>query len=92
MYCYYSLSSAGLQHLFLQYDDYCRKRSITFKVNKSICMFFKSEVNNKSDTTMLFVSGRAIDFVQEIKISRRDTEFSSNAKILCTSQYTITKL
>ena len=37
--CIVSLSSAGLQQLLVQCDDYCRKHSITFNVSKSICMF-----------------------------------------------------
>ena len=61
--CIISLSSAGLQQLLVQCDDYCRKHSITFNVSKSICIFFKSAVNRKSDTTDLFLSSKAIDFV-----------------------------
>ena len=34
--CVISLSSAGLQQLLVQCDDYVRKHSITFNVNKSI--------------------------------------------------------
>ena len=30
-------------------------------------MFFKSEVNKKCDNTDMFLSGKAIDFVQETK-------------------------
>ena len=30
-------------------------------------MFFKSEVNKKCDNTNMFLSGKAIDFVQETK-------------------------
>ena len=62
-----SLSSAGLQQLLVQCDDYCKKHSITFNVSKSVCMFFKSEVNKKCDNTDMFLSGKAIDFVQETK-------------------------
>ena len=62
--CIISLSSAGLQQLLVQFDDYCRKHSITFNVSKSICMFFKSAVNRKCDTTDLFLSSKAIDAVQ----------------------------
>ena len=65
--CIISLSSAGLQQLLVQCDDYCGKHSITFNVSKSICMFFKSAVNKKCDTTELFLSSKAIDFVQETK-------------------------
>ena len=56
-----------LCYLQVQCDDYCRKHSITFNVSKSICMFFKSAVNRKCDTTDLFLSSKAIDFVQETK-------------------------
>ena len=42
--CIISLSSADLQQLLAQCNDYCRKHSITFSVTKSICMFFKSDV------------------------------------------------
>ena len=65
--CIISLSSAGLQQLLVQCDDYCRKHSIIFNVGKSICMFFKSAVNRKCDTTDLFLSTKVIDFVQETK-------------------------
>ena len=67
--CIISLSSAGLQHLLVhvQSDDFCRKHSITFNVSKSICIFFKSAVNRKCNTTDLFLSSKAIDFVQETK-------------------------
>ena len=65
--CIISLSSAGLQHLRVQCDAYCRKHSITFNVSKSICIFFKSAVNRKCDTTDLFLSSKTIDFVQETK-------------------------
>ena len=58
-----SLSSAGLQQLLVQCDDYCRKHSITFNVSKSICMFFISAVNSKCNATDLFLSSKAIDFV-----------------------------
>ena len=51
----------------VQCDDYCKKHSITFNVNKSVCMFFKSKVNKKCDNTNMFLSGKAIDFVQETK-------------------------
>ena len=45
-----------------------KKHSITFNVSKSVCMFFKSEVNKKCDNTELFLSGKAIDLiVQETK-------------------------
>ena len=37
--CIISLSSAGLQQLLVQYDDYCRKHSITFNVSKPIIMY-----------------------------------------------------
>ena len=60
-------SSAGPQQVLVQCDDYRRKHSITFNVSKSICMFFKSAVNRKCDTTDLFLSSKAIDFVQETK-------------------------
>ena len=58
-----------LCYLQVQCDDYCRKHSITFNVSKSICMFFKSAVNRKCDTTdlFLFLNSKAIDFVQETK-------------------------
>ena len=62
-----SLSSAGLQQLLVQCDDYCKKHSITFNVSKSVCILFKSEVNKKCDDTDMFLSGKAIDFVQETK-------------------------
>ena len=47
--------------------NYCGKHSITFNVSKSICMFFKSAVNRTCDTTELFLSSNAIDFVLETK-------------------------
>ena len=59
--CIVSLASAGLQQLLVQCDDYCRKLSITFNVSKSICVFFKSAVNRKCDTTDLLLSSKAID-------------------------------
>ena len=62
-----SLSSAGLQQLLVQCDVYCKKHFITFNVSKSVCMFFKSEFNKKSDSTDMFLSVEAFDFVQEIK-------------------------
>ena len=65
--CIISLSSADLQQLLVQCDDYCRKHSINFNVSKSICMFFKSAVSRKCNTTDLFLSSKAIDFVQETK-------------------------
>ena len=66
--CIVSLFSAGLQQLLVQCDDYCKKKhSITSNVSKSVCMFFKSEVNKKCDNTDIFLSGKAIDFVQETK-------------------------
>ena len=65
--CIISLSSAGLQQLLIQCDDYCRKHSITFNVSKSICMFFRSDVNKKCDINDIFLSGESIDFVQETK-------------------------
>ena len=37
------------------------------QLRKSVCMFFKSEVNKKCDNTDMFLSGKAIDFVQETK-------------------------
>ena len=37
--CIMSMSSAGLQQLLVQCDDYSRRHSITFNVNKSMCMF-----------------------------------------------------
>ena len=52
--CIVSLSSAGLQLLLVQCDDYCKKHSITFNVSKSVSMFFKSEVNKKGDNTDMF--------------------------------------
>ena len=52
--CIISLSSAGVQQLLVQCDDYCRKHYINFNVSKSICMFFKLAVNRKCDTTDLF--------------------------------------
>ena len=36
-------------------------------MGKSVCMFFKSEVNKRYDNTDMFLSGKAIDFVQETK-------------------------
>ena len=65
--CIVNLSSAGLRQLLVQCDDYCKKHSIAFNVSKSVCMFFKSEVNKKCDNTDMFLSGKAIDFVQETK-------------------------
>ena len=65
--CINSLSSAGLKQVLVQCDDYCRKHSITFNVSKSIYMFFKFAVNRKCDTTDLFLSSKAIDFLQETK-------------------------
>ena len=44
-----------------------KKHSITFNVGKSVCMFFKSEVNKNCDNTDMFLSGKAIDFVQKTK-------------------------
>ena len=65
-------------------------------------MFFISVVNKKCDTTDLFLSSKAIDFVQETKYlgvmlnsqlkTSIDVNFSSDSKILCTSQYAIVKL
>ena len=93
--CIISLFSAGLQQLLVQCDDYCRKHSITFNVSKSICMFFKSEVNKKCDNTDMFLSGKAIDFVQETKylgvnlqlktsidVSRQTLKFYAQANML----------
>ena len=95
--CIISLSSADLQHLLVQCDDYCRKHSITFHVSKSICMFFKSAVNRTCDTTNLCLSSKAIDFVQEtkylgvmlnsqlkarIKVSRQTRKFYAQANML----------
>ena len=37
--CIISLSSAGLQQLLTICDQYCAMHSITFNVNKSVCMF-----------------------------------------------------
>ena len=37
--CIISLSSAYLQQLLAQCDDYWRKHSITINVSKSVCMF-----------------------------------------------------
>ena len=65
--CIISLSSAGLQQLLEQCDDYCRKHSITFNVSKSISMFFNFAVNKKCDITNLFLSSKAFDLVQETK-------------------------
>ena len=99
--CIVSLSSAGLQQLLVQCDDYCKKHSITFNVSKSVCMFFKSEVNKKCDNTDMFLSGKAIDFVQETKYlgvilnSQLKTSVDvsrQTREILCTSQYAIPKL
>ena len=62
-------------------------------------MFFKSAVNRKCDTTDLFLSSKAIDFVQETKylnvIINSQLKKSidvSDSKILCTSQYAIAQL
>ena len=77
--CIISLSSAGLQQLLVQCDDYCRIHSITFNVSKSICMFFKSDVNKKFHTTDMFLSGRAIDFVHP-RLSRCRTEIESRLR------------
>ena len=38
--CIVSLSSAGLQQLLTICDQYGAMHSITFKVKKSVCMFF----------------------------------------------------
>ena len=51
--CIISLSSAVLQQLLEQRDDYYRKHSITFNVSKSICLFFNSAVNRKCDIKLL---------------------------------------
>ena len=37
--CIVSLSSAGLQQLLSICDQYCAMHSITFNVEKSVCMF-----------------------------------------------------
>ena len=47
--CIVSLSSAGLQNLLLICDKYCSNHSITFKVKKSVCMFFKRSANRHCD-------------------------------------------
>ena len=57
------------------------KHSITFNVSKSICMFFKSAVNRKCDTTDLFLSSKAIDFVQETKYLGVTCMLNSNLKM-----------
>ena len=53
-----------------------KKHSITFNVSKSVCMFFKSEDNKRCDNTDMFLSGKAIDFVQETK--HLDTKFENS--------------
>ena len=95
--CINSLFSAGLQQLLVQCDEYCRKHFITFNVNKSICMFFKSDVDKKCDTTDMFLSGKVIDFMQETKyldvmlnsqlktsidVSRQTRKFCAQANML----------
>ena len=74
-----------------------KKHSMTFNVTKSVCMFFKSEVNKKCDNTDMFLSGKTIDFVQETKylgvilnsqlktsddISRQTRKFYAQANML----------
>ena len=46
--CIINLSSAGLQQILAQCDDYFSKHSFTFNVNKSKCMFFKYNINKKN--------------------------------------------
>ena len=66
--CIVSLSSAGLQQLLVHCDDYCKKHSITFNVSKSVCMFFKSEVNKKCDNTDMFLVERLLTLCRKQNI------------------------
>ena len=63
--CIISLSSAGLQQLPVQCNDYCRKHSITFnqckQINKFIMYVCKSAVNRKCDISNLYLSSKDIN-------------------------------
>ena len=65
--CIVSLSSAGLQQLLPICDQYCASHSITFKLRKSVCMFFKSKMKKLCDNVPVVLSGNNIDFVHETK-------------------------
>ena len=41
--------------------------SMTFNKTNPLCMFFKSDVNKKCDTTDMFLRGKAIAFVKKSK-------------------------
>ena len=62
-----SLSSACLQQLITICDQYCAMHSITFNVNKSVCMFFRCSMNKTCDITNVVLSGNIIDYVHKIK-------------------------
>ena len=65
--CIVSLSSAGLQKIITICDKYCASHSITFNVEKPVCVFFKCTVNKHCDNSTVFLTGNHIDFVQEVK-------------------------
>ena len=65
--CIISLSSAGVQHLLVQCEDYCRKHSITFNVaNQYVCFSNLLLTENVIQLTCFF-SSKAIDLVQNTK-------------------------
>ena len=49
-------------------DRYCASHSITFNVNKSVCMFFKSSVNKDCDYANVCSGGNHIEFVRKKNI------------------------
>ena len=48
-------------------DEYCASHSFTFKIKKSVCMFFKCTVYKHCDNSTVFLSGNHTDIVQEVK-------------------------
>ena len=65
--CIVSLFSAGLQQLLSICDQYCASHSLTFKVRKSVCIFFKGKMNKLCDIVSVVLSDKNIDFVHETK-------------------------
>ena len=63
--CIVSLSSAGIQQLLSICDKYCAAHSVNFNVRKSVCMFFKSEMNKLCDNVSVVLSDNNIEFVHE---------------------------
>ena len=82
-----SLSLASLQQCFLNVTC-STKHFITFNVNKSVSMFFKTEVNIKCNATDMILSNKAINFVRETKY----LSVTMTRKIRCTSHYAVEKL